>query len=171
MDREEARAAALLDRRTTALATRAAAKGTAQTQQPLIIWALGDSLFGTEVATVAGVIPFAGCARVPTREPACLGVIGRAGRFYSVIDMRRLLGLAASDTRPRHLLLLHGGAPHLALAVDDVLGRFDLAAPSLGSAPALSFEGRLVAPFAAAELRARLRPSSPAERPLESMPS
>jgi hypothetical protein len=35
----------------------------------------------------------------------------------------------------------------------------------------LSFEGRLVAPFAAAELRARLRPSSPAERPLESMPS
>ena len=169
MSREEARAAALLDRRTTALATRAAGRGPARDAAPaqtLIIWSLEQSLFGTEVEAVAAVIPFAGCARVPTREPACLGVIGRAGRFYSVIAMRRLLGLATGAAEPRHLLLLRGAAPYLALAVDGVLGRFDLA----GGGPAMQFEGRLVAPFTPAEVRARLSASSSAAHPLETMP-
>jgi hypothetical protein len=168
VDREQARAAALLDRRTTTLATRAARgqRHDAATQ-PLIVWGLDDSLFGTDVEAIAGVIPFAGCARVPTREAACLGVIGRAGRFYSVIGMRRLLGMAAGDSQPGHLLLLRGAAPYLAMAVDRVFGRFDLA----GDGPSLSFEGRLVAPFAPAELRARLGASPPAPRSLESMPS
>ena len=179
MEREEARAGAVLDRRTAALATRPA-RGAAPSdarRQPLIIWALGESLFGLDVAVVAGVIPFAGCARVPTREAACLGVIGRAGRFYSVIGMRRLLGMAPGDDMPGHLLLLCG-APYLALAVDRALGRFDLAAPSLisaadprsAAAPALSFEGRLVASFDPDALRARLGASSPAALPLESIP-
>ncbi len=167
MDRDEARAAALLDRRTTALATRSAAQGEARPPaQLLILWSLGESLFGTEVGAVAAVIPFAGCARVPTREAACLGAIERGGRFYSVIAMRRLLGLDAVETPPGHLLLLRGAAPYLALAVDRVLGRFDLAA----SGTALSFEGRLVAPFSPAELQGRLGHASPKVRPLESMP-
>jgi hypothetical protein len=141
----------------------------------LIIWGLGESLFGTEVSAVAGVIPFGGCARVPTREAACLGVIGRSGRFYSVIGMRRLLGMAAAEARPGHLLLLRGAAPYLAMAVDRVLGRFDLAGPGPGAAPAspsaISFQGRLVAPFAVADLRDRLGSSSSAAIPLEAMPS
>jgi len=175
MDREAAIAAALLDRRTTALATRPARGGApAEAQRTLIVWGLDQSLFATEVEAVAAVIPFARCARVPTREAACLGVIGRAGRFYGVISMRRLLGIAAGEAEPRHLLLLRGAAPYLALAVDQVLGRFEVAAGSLAASPsspaALSFEGRLVAPFTPAELRARLGASSPATRPLESMP-
>jgi hypothetical protein len=167
VERDEARAASLLDRRTTALATRAPRGPQPQSpSQALILWSLGESLFGTEVAAVAAVIPFAGCARVPTVEPACLGVIGRGGRFYSVIGMRRLLGLTAGESNPSHLLLLRGAPPYLALAVDRVWGRFDL--PGTGSS--LSFEGRLVAPFAPTELRARLRPASPQASPLESMP-
>ena len=172
MESEQARAAALLDRRTTALATRPArAAGLPAETQALIIWGLGESLFGTEVGAIAAVIPFAGCARVPTREAACLGVIGRAGRFYSVIGMRLILGLGADNAQPGHLLLLRGVAPYLAMAVDRVLGRFDLAAPDLTAATALSFEGRLVAPFTPAELRRRLSPSSSAALPLEAMPS
>jgi hypothetical protein len=170
MDPDAARAAALLDRRTTALATRAvgrAGPGTAAAaKQPMILWGVGESLFGTEVGAVAAVIAFSGCARVPTREAACLGVIGRAGRFYSVIGMRRLLGLAAGDTRPRHLLLLRGAAPYLALAVDRVLGRFDLAPVG----PALEFDGRLVAPLAPAEVRARLGLAPATPFSLEAMP-
>ena len=170
MDRDEARAAALLDRRTTALATRSsrvsAHLGEArpgEAAQPLIVWGLGEILFHTELGAVAAIVPFAGCARVPTREPAVLGVIGRGGRFYSVIGMRRLLSLAASDTEPGHLLLLRGAAPYLALAVDRVLGRFDFPA----GGPALSFEGRLVAPMGPAELRDRLTLSSPPVPSLE----
>jgi chemotaxis signal transduction protein len=147
----------LLDRRTTALATRPPRAGAnaGRAQRSLIIWSLGDSLYGIEVAAVAAVIPFAGCARVPTREAACLGVIGRAGRFYSVIALRRLLGAAAAEAPPLHLLLLRGGAPYLALAVDRVLGRFDLPADG----PASELDGRLVALFDPAERLAALRHS------------
>ena len=108
---------------------------------------------------------------MPTREPAYLGVVGRADRFYSVIGMSRLLGVAPGDARPRHLLLLRGAAPYLALAVDQVLGRLDLVASGLPSDPAMSLDGRLVAPFAPAELRARLGLSTPAALPMESNPS
>jgi chemotaxis signal transduction protein len=162
---EVARAASLLDRRTVALATRTS-PGARQTVHTRLAWSAAGSLFGIDVAAVAAVIPYAGCARVPTREPACIGIIGRAGRFYSVICMRRLFGLppaAAAEVeadaevkaggQPGHLLLLRGGAPYLALAVDRVLGRFDVAGD--GSATA-AFDGRLVAPFDAAELLSRL---------------
>ena len=163
-------AASLLDRRTAALAARPSrAAAAAQAKQPLIVWSAGDNLFGTDVAAVAAVIPFAGFARVPTREPACLGVIGRGGRFYSVIGMRRLLGLAAGDVAPGHLLLLRGAAPYLALAVDRVLGRFDLAAGGTAFAPAFTLEGRLVAAWGPAELRDRLGHASSTILPLESI--
>jgi chemotaxis signal transduction protein len=182
VEREEARVAALLDRRTTALATRHLRPGTrsggaspaeaqpVEAMQSLMIWGLGESLFGTDAGAIAAVVPFTGCARVPTREAACLGVIGRAGRFYSVIGMRRLLGQAPGEMRPAHLLLLRGAAPYLALAVDHVLGRLDVAAALAVPAPSWSFEGRLVAPFDVAGLQARLSRSSPAALPVESMP-
>jgi chemotaxis signal transduction protein len=183
VEREEARAAALLDRRTTALATRhlrGAARASevlpdeaapGEARQSLMIWGLGETLYGTESAAIAAVVPFTGCARVPTREAACLGVIGRAGRFYSVIGMRRLLGQAPGEARPAHLLLLRGAAPYLALAVDHVLGRLDVAAADAALPPAnWSFEGRLVAPFDVAGLQARLSRSPPAALSVESMP-
>ena len=159
MSLDEARTAALLDRRTTQLATRPprASAGATRPAQAMIVWSVAESLFGLDVAVVAGVIPFTGCARVPTREPACLGVIGRTGRFYSVIDVGQLLGLASGGAErdrgpPRHLLLLRGAPPYLALAVDQVLGRFDLT----GSGSTLELNGRLVAPFDVAERLSRL---------------
>jgi hypothetical protein len=159
MQRDEDRAASILDRRTTTLATRPprGASGLERLQRSLIIGSLGEGLWGMDVAVVAAVISFAGCARVPTREPACLGVIGRSGRFYSVIGLSRLLGVASGDGNPDggapgHLLLLRGAAPYLALAVDRVLGRFDLAV----TGPALELDGRLVALLDPAEVLARL---------------
>lgn len=157
MQRDEERAARILDRRTTALASRPA-PGAAAAAPPrsLIIWAVGDSLFGLAVSAVAAVAPFTGCAKVPTADPACLGVVGRAGRFYSVISMQRHFDAPPSaagtgSTEPRHLLLLRGASPHLALAVDHVLGRFDL--PAGGATADLA--GRLVAVVEIADLFAR----------------
>lgn len=164
MYRDHERAAALLDRRTVELATRAprdaagrAQSAHSQASHPLIIWSLGEGLWGLDVAAVAAVIPFTGCAPVPSRQSSCLGVIGRSGRFYSVIGLRRFLGTGSGaqspdEVQPGHLLLLRGAAPYLALAVDRVLGRFDLTA----AGPALELDGRLVAVFDLAALLARL---------------
>ena len=173
MQREEDRDAAILDRRTVALANRGALAEAeaASGRRPVILAGVGSSLFAFDLAEVAAVIPFAGCARMPVREPAVLGVIGRAGRFYSVVGMRLWLGLAAGSgaagsgqgagphaepggdpaAAPAHLLLLRG-APHLALGVDRVLGRFDLE----GESSTLTFDHRLVAVFDVAGFRSRL---------------
>lgn len=169
MQREKERAVAILDRRTAFLASReAATTGRATPRRPVIVWALGESLYGMDVGHVAAVLPFAGCAPVPTRAPACLGVIGRSGRFYSVIGMRVLAGIApallaeaaAEPDPPAHLLLLRG-APPIALAVDRVLGRFDLA----DTGATLDLGGRLVATIEPAAIRAALGGASPKQDP------
>ncbi|HEX3983171.1 MAG TPA: chemotaxis protein CheW [Acidisoma sp.] len=170
MKAKDESAAAILDRRTTALATRAAEAAAeaeaASRRRPIIVAGVEQSLLGFEIAEIAAVIPFAGCARMPMREPVVMGVVGRSGRFYSVIGLRRWLGLSAGDSpegtaEPAHLLLLRGAAPHLALAVDRVLGRFDLAVEDA----AFSLDGRLVALFDVPALRSRLNLPGAEARP------
>lgn len=169
MEREKERAAAILDRRTTFLASRETATASRATlRRAVIVWALGDGLAGMDVGQVVGVLPFAGCALVPTQAAACLGVIGRAGRFYSVIDMRALIGTkpafpaeaAADSDRPAHLLLLRG-TPAIALAVERVLGRFDLA----DTGATLDLGGRPVAVMEPAAIRMRLGGANPKQDP------
>jgi chemotaxis signal transduction protein len=150
----------VLDRRTAALAGRTA-DAIAVASRPKIIWCLGDSLFGIDPEVVSAVIPYPGCTAVPGRQPAVLGVMSRMARFYSVIGLRRLLAMA-EDVAPGHLLLLRGPAPYLALAVDRVLGRFDVTLPPSPEAPALILgaageaEGRLVTLFDPRQVLRRL---------------
>ena len=157
-------AAVILDRRTAALATRTtAAEAEAVRRRAVIVASVGQSLVGLEVAQVGAVTPFTGCARIPVRDSTVLGVVGRAGRFYSVIGLRQWLGESVSDpekpnavVKPAHLLLLRG-SPHLALGVDRVLGRFDLA----GDESTFNLDGRLVALLDLQALLGRLSGASP----------
>lgn len=165
MHREQERAAALLERRTAILAARGREAADEVQRRAVIVWQVGGARAALDVGHVAAVIPFTGCAAVPTRTAACLGVIGWSGRIYSVIDMRQgaggaaplLAGAAPLPEHPAHLLLLRGAAPHLALAVDAVLWRFDL--PDTGTT--LDHDGHLVSLLDPAALRARL--GSPTE--------
>lgn len=164
MHREQERAAAILDRRTAVLAGRqnATARAHETPRRAVILWSVGAGRAAMDLGHVAAVIPFAGCAAVPTQLAACLGVIGWSGRVHSVISMRALAGTAdlpppagdgAAASEPlRHLILLRGAAPHLALAVDSVLGCFDL--PDTGAT--LDHDGALVPLLEPAALRARL---------------
>jgi chemotaxis signal transduction protein len=148
----------VLDRRTAALAGRLADAIVVESR-PKIIWCLGESLFGIDPEMVSVVIPYPGCTAVPGRQPAVLGVMSRRGRFYSVIGLRRLMAMA-EDVAPSHLLLLRGPAPYLALAVDRVLGRLDVAVPPSPDAPAVILgtagEGRLVTLFDPRQILRRL---------------
>lgn len=141
----------IIARRTAALAARPGPKAAEGVMAPdasrraLILWTAGGSLGAIDLAEVEAVLPFRGCARLPTREAACLGVFSHAGRFFSVMDLPRLLGMSADASanggaERAHLLLLRGTAPALALAVDRVLGRFDL--PDRGDNT--EYEGRVV---------------------------
>ena len=149
----------LLDRRTAALAARAVATEVAT--RPLVVWSLEGSLFGIDPAAVAAIIPYPGCTAVPGRQAACLGVVSRLGRFYSVIGLRRLLAMPEQEA-PGHLLLLRGASPALALAVDRVLGRFDVTQPDVRDGPSAivggsaDVHGRLVAAFDQRQLLQRL---------------
>jgi len=156
----EAARATVLDLRTAALAGRSA-RAQVVASRPKVIWCLGDSLFGIDPEAVSAVIPYPGCTPVPGRQPAVLGVMSRAGRLYSVIGLRRLLAMT-EDAVPGHMLLLRGAAPYLALAVDRVLGRFDVTlaaspdAPALVAGTAAETEGRFVTPFDPRHLLRRL---------------
>lgn len=169
MEREKERAVAILDRRTAFLASRAAdSVSRATPRRSVIVWALGEGLAAVESGHVGAVLPFAGCAQVPTQTAACLGVIGRSGRFYSVIGMRALTGIphsvpgqaAADPGHPAHLLLLRGSPP-IALAVDRVLGQFDLA----DTGATLDLGGRPVAVMEPAAIRAGLGGATPKQDP------
>ncbi|MCB8876195.1 chemotaxis protein CheW [Acidisoma silvae] len=165
MNRQEERAALILDRRTRALAERKDGQGQTQALRALIIASVGSNLLGFDVAEVAAVIPFEGCARMPVSDPAVLGVVGRAGRFYSVIGLARVVTQPAGEAggpapAPAHLLLLRGSAPHMALAVDRVLGRFDLAGDTT-----FDLDGQWVALFDPESLRRRFGRASAGGHP------
>ncbi|GAB0114764.1 chemotaxis protein CheW [Acidisoma sp. C75] len=164
MPDEQARIEAILAARMAALAARGGRGRAAAADQPLrhlLLAEAGGMIAGIDLAAVEAVTPFLGCARLPNRQPACLGVIGRGGRFYSVLHLATLLG-AASGGRDaaegagrgdaRHLILLAQAAPALALAADTVLGRFSLPEGPAG----LDFEGRPVTLLDLAAWRQRL---------------
>lgn len=161
MNRQDERAAAIIERRTRLLAERKAGAVTVAPTRAMIIARVGQNLLGFGMADIAAVIPFEGCARMPMQDPAVLGVIGRAGRFYSVIGMRRILAVSGAEdsagAAPAHLLLLRDGTAHLALAVDRVLGRFDLP----GTGASFDLDGQLGAVFSVGTLLARFgRPAT-----------
>lgn len=138
------RAAEILEARTRQLARRSAAASAVT--QPVLACAVGAEFYGIAVAAVARVLPFAPCARVPGTPPAMLGLFGRSGQLFNVLELAIALGLEtgrdpglagmasrAGDQTDRqlgeqagyqagHLLLLRHAPRRFALRVDRVLG-------------------------------------------------
>ena len=127
---DPARAARLLEERAARLARRGAAHpapsgpGAAPAgERRVLACALGEERYGIRKELVAEVIPEGAVTPLPGAPPAVLGLAGRAGRLYAVLDLAAVLGLPpAGGTAPGHLLLLREGPRRLALRVDRVLG-------------------------------------------------
>ncbi|MDP3493660.1 MAG: chemotaxis protein CheW [Hyphomonadaceae bacterium] len=81
-------------------------------------------LYALPLLQIARVVPFARISPVPTINPALVGVVSRAGSFYHVFDLARLLR-AGDGAEGGHLVMLRG-APPIALRVDQALRVADL---------------------------------------------
>ena len=128
-----ARAARLLAARTRRLARRSAPPAPAG--RPLLLCLAGTACFGLPLEAVARVLPVSPWAALPGAPPALLGLLGRDGQLYSLLDLALALGLGqAAAAEGGHLLLLRQAPRRFALRVDRALG---VAAP-----PALEAPGR-----------------------------
>jgi chemotaxis signal transduction protein len=88
----------------------------------LVCEAAGE-LFAIPIGRAAHVAPFVRVAAIPTANPALIGVVSRAGAFYHVYDLTRLMG--AGKGEGGRLVMLRGN-PAIALRVDEVIRVADL---------------------------------------------
>ncbi len=117
-----ARTQRILAERTRALAAR---RATDQTSEPNVghsmICQVGTEIYAIDITQVATVLPFTAYTPLPSAPPGVLGLFGRNGRIYSLIDLGSALGLQAPQAAGGHLLLLRHGPRRIALRVDRVL--------------------------------------------------
>jgi chemotaxis signal transduction protein len=120
---DETQIARILDARTAQLAARASAPVREETRS-LIACAVGRNFYGVNVREVAEVLPFERCTPVLGAPHGMLGLFGRSGHVYNVLDMAALSAADAHDsaTADGHLLLLRKTTPRAALRCGRVLG-------------------------------------------------
>lgn len=150
-----------------------------QNTERVIVCSLGEALFGIALADVTRVTPFRRPARLPSSDPALLGISPRSGVFYRIYDLTALLQHTPGPESGCFVLLRQGG---LGLRVDHALGVAEVAllaadeAPHVASASATSrglakpvqdglFGGRLISLLDISKLVAGASPSVHGENP------
>lgn len=89
-----------------------------------LVCEVAGELFALPIERAAHVAAFTRVAAIPTSNPALMGVASRAGLFYHVYDLTRLIG--AGKGEGGRLVMLRG-SPAVALRVDEVIRVADLA--------------------------------------------
>lgn len=99
--------------------------GAEQSTLPIVVVGIGKERYGIAIADVAEVFPPLHPTPVPGAPTAFSGVINVHGEIRPVLDLRRLLGIAAGTEAvrsgvPRRLILLRKDGLEMALEVDTV---------------------------------------------------
>jgi purine-binding chemotaxis protein CheW len=125
----------ILDARTRQLAARDDAReggGIAAGPAPIpgLACTLGSETYGLPLTDIAQVVPFTPLTPTPGAPPAMLGLLGRNGQVFIVLDLATALGAAALGAGPTaqpagHLLLLRHGPRRFALRVDRATGAIE----------------------------------------------
>ncbi len=117
------RASRLLDARAEMLARQGRAMaGPAVERRRYLVCAAGPDLYGIPVEAAASVMQARSIMVPPGRSGAMLGLFGRGGDLFSVVDLATLLGRSAPAAGdPGHFVVLRRAVPRVALRVDRVL--------------------------------------------------
>lgn len=123
-EKAAARRNRILDQRTAHLARRNRIVEDAGDTVDVMVCLTGRQVCGLPLAAIEEVLPYRPCVPVPAGPPALIGLYGRTGRAFSVVD----LGAALAGNRPAalvedgHFLVLRGAAPRLAFWVERAEG-------------------------------------------------
>ena len=88
----------------------------------VLAFQLGGERYGLPLTDLAGVLPLEHLTPVPGSPAELLGVINHRGNICSVLDLARLLGLAAHEGASAYVLLLRRPGREVGLAVGPVEG-------------------------------------------------
>ena len=99
--------------------------GAGQSTLPIVVVGIGQERYGIAIADVAEVFPPLHPTPVPGAAAVFSGVINVHGEIRPVLDLRRLLGIAAGaetlrNGAPRRVILLRKGGREMALEIDTV---------------------------------------------------
>jgi purine-binding chemotaxis protein CheW len=126
-EKAAARRQRLLDERTALLARRRQPAPLPADVFDVIICNAGRLACALPLDAVEEVLPFRPCVPVPAGPPALIGLYGRTGRAFSVIDLGAAMAGSRRAEMPAggHFLVLRHAAPRLALWVEraDGVGR------------------------------------------------
>jgi purine-binding chemotaxis protein CheW len=124
-ERDPARRRALLEARARAIAEARDAPATEGI--PVLAFRLGGRSMAVEVADVGQVLEARGIWPLPATPSWLLGALAARTRVVPVLDLRPMLGMAASGTTLlRRVIVLERGAEAFAVAVESLDGRRDV---------------------------------------------
>lgn len=131
------RAERILEQRTRLLAARGAGAGAAEARTMVLACQLGEEFYGLPLGAVAQVLPLPAWTPLPGAPPAVLGLFGRTGQMFCLLDLALALGRAAPEGEGGHVLLLrHAGPRRFALRVARVAGALAVAPLDTAERPA-----------------------------------
>lgn len=92
-----------------------------QDEEQLVVFALGDELYGVRIGVVREIITWQQVTRVPHTPDYVEGVINLRGRVIPVVDLRCRLGLARGDRdRRTRIVVVEGEGDIVGMVVDAV---------------------------------------------------
>ena len=85
----------------------------------LLLFGIGDRLYGCEIEAVREIIPIRAATRLPGAPAHVRGIINLRGTLLTVVDLATRLGLG--ETRADgSIVLVHGGGKVVGVSVDEV---------------------------------------------------
>jgi chemotaxis signal transduction protein len=114
---------------------------------PVIVLGIGTERYGIDLPDVAEVLPPVHVTPVPGASAVFAGVINAHGEIRPVIDLRRLLGMAAAENgESARVILLRNEGREMGLRIDSVeeilwIGSGDMQAAGNGAGPSPHIKG------------------------------
>jgi purine-binding chemotaxis protein CheW len=131
LNREEMRR--ILEERARALARPLPSEEKDATAE-FVVLHLGSERYAVEIRSVRETLPLEGLAPIPGTPTFWAGVVNVRGTLYSVLDLRRYLGLAEEHRKnaPKRLVLVSGNGLTVGFMVDDAPGVQRIRADDIG---------------------------------------
>jgi purine-binding chemotaxis protein CheW len=115
------RLAEVFRKRAVQFAARRAQTRTITAALRVLVFAVGEEQYGIELKDILGVRPFTDCTPVPSAPPEVRGIVHLHGELRTVVDFRRLVGLADAGAGVRgYILRVRWNEREIGLLVDEV---------------------------------------------------
>src|SRR5262249_9546441 len=105
--------------RSTTLASTATPTESSTGMLRLLLFAVGGTVYGSDIAAVREIVPLRRASRLPGAPPSVRGLFNLRGAIVTVIDLATRLG-AGSSADEGSVVLAEFGNKNVGLAVDEV---------------------------------------------------